>query len=96
MVRNSHMRQQSGERRDEMEDMDNDEEDEGADGEEGDTDEDGVEGEWESQRLLGTQTLVRIYRARLPYLTTHELRWKEIAPPSSTGVGTARHHWPPR
>ena len=35
---------------------------------------------------------VRIYRARLPYLDAYQLRRKKITPPSSPGVGTARHH----
>jgi len=38
---------------------------------------------------------MRIYRAKLPYLDANELRRKKISPPSSPGVGTARHHWPP-
>ena len=38
---------------------------------------------------------VRIYRAKLPYLDACELRRRKITPPSSPGVGTARHHWPP-
>ena len=33
----------------------------------------------------------RTYRVRLPYLDMHELRRKKITPPSSPGVGTARH-----
>jgi len=34
-----------------------------------------------------------MYRAKLPYPDTHELRRKKITPPSSPGVGTAGHHW---
>jgi len=39
---------------------------------------------------------VRIYRVKLPYLDADQLRRKKITPPSSPGVGTAHHHWPPR
>jgi len=52
-------------------------------------------GYWFTPSLLGARTLVRIYRAELPYLDTHQLRRKTITPPSSPCVGTARHHWPP-
>jgi len=48
------MRHQSGERGDEMEDMD----DEGADGEEDDSEEDVAEGERESQMPQERQTIV--------------------------------------
>jgi len=58
VVRNRHMRQQSGERWDEMEDMDDDEDDEGADGEEDDSKEDVAEGARESQMPQERQTIV--------------------------------------
>ena len=55
VVRNRGMRQQLGERWDEMEDMKDYEDDEGADGEEDDSKEDVsvAEGEWESQMTQG-------------------------------------------
>jgi len=58
VVRNRRMRQQSGERSDEMEDMDYDADDEGADGEEEDSEEDVAEGEPESQMPQEWQTIV--------------------------------------
>jgi len=58
VVRNSRMRQQLGERYDEMEDMDHDEDDEGAHGEEDDSEEDVAEGEQESQMPQERQTIV--------------------------------------
>jgi len=58
VVRNRRMRWQSGERWDEMEDMDDDEDDEGADSEEDDSEEDVAEGEPESQMPQERQTIV--------------------------------------
>jgi len=58
VVRNRHMRQQSGERWDELEDIDDEEDDEGADGEEDDSEEDVAEGERESQMPQERQTIV--------------------------------------
>jgi len=48
-----------------------------------------------AELLLRARTPLRIYRASLPYLDAHQLRRKMITPPSSPGVGMARHHWPP-
>jgi len=45
--------------------------------------------------LLRARTPLRIDRASLPYLDAYQLRRKMITPPSSPGVGMARHHWPP-
>jgi len=58
VLRNRRMGQKSGERWDQMEDMDNDEDDEGADGEDDDSKENVVEGERESQMPPERQTIV--------------------------------------
>ena len=58
VMRNRRMRQQLGERGDEMEDMDYDEDDEGVDGEEDDSEEDVAEGQRESQMPQKRQTIV--------------------------------------
>jgi len=58
VVRNRRMRQQSGERWDEMEDMDDNKDDDGADGEEDDSEEDVAEGEPESEMPQVRQTIV--------------------------------------
>jgi len=58
VVRNRRIRQQSGERWDEIEDMDNDEDDEGAHSEEDDSAEDVVERECELQMPQERQTIV--------------------------------------
>ena len=72
VVRNRRMRQQSGERWDEMEDMDHDEHDEGVDveeddgeeddseddGEEDDSEDDVAEDKWESQMPQERETIV--------------------------------------
>jgi len=38
---------------------------------------------------------VRISSPKLPCLDTHELRGSKRKPPSTPGVGTVNHHWPP-
>jgi len=58
VVRNWHMTQQSGERWDEMEDMDEDVDDEGAGGEENDREADVLEGQGESAMPQDRQTIV--------------------------------------
>ena len=58
VVRSRRMRQESGERWDEMEDMDYDKDDEGADGEEDDSEEDVAKGKRDSQMPQERQTIV--------------------------------------
>jgi len=58
VVKNRRMRQQAGERWDEMEDMADDEDDEGAEGEEDNSEDDVAEGDQESQMPQERQTIV--------------------------------------
>jgi len=47
------------------------------------------------KKMLGARAPGKDLQGRVTYLDMHELRRKKITPPSSPGLGMARHHWPP-